>query len=145
MNRSRLAVGPDGVMVPFHKRPLIAILDDEPAFRELMADIFMNFGWDSIAYEHKDEFLLHLPLLRPDVIITDVISPRMGGLQFLKAIKADRKFQNIPVIIASACSWAAGQEPARAFAIIAKPWECTRMVRTVRRALREKRGAFGSR
>lgn len=40
----------------------------------------------------------------PDVIVSDVIMPRMDGYDFCKAIRADEKFKDIPVILLTSLS-----------------------------------------
>jgi len=41
-------------------------------------------------------------LLDPDVIVTDLMMPRMDGLQLVKEIRANPKIANIPVIVLTA-------------------------------------------
>lgn len=38
---------------------------------------------------------------QPDLIILDMVLPKMSGLDVLKKLKADQKTKNIPVIVAS--------------------------------------------
>ncbi|MCX6074529.1 MAG: hybrid sensor histidine kinase/response regulator [Campylobacterales bacterium] len=40
----------------------------------------------------------------PDVIVSDVIMPRMDGYDFCKAVRADEKFKDIPVILLTSLS-----------------------------------------
>jgi CheY-like chemotaxis protein len=37
----------------------------------------------------------------PDVIVLDIMMPRMNGFEFLKLVKSDQKFSSIPVVILS--------------------------------------------
>lgn len=39
---------------------------------------------------------------RPDIILSDVMMPRLGGFEVLKALRADRELSDVPVIIVSA-------------------------------------------
>ncbi|MCX6073287.1 MAG: response regulator [Campylobacterales bacterium] len=40
----------------------------------------------------------------PDVIVSDVVMPRMDGYEFCKAIRANERFKNIPVILLTSLS-----------------------------------------
>lgn len=42
--------------------------------------------------------------VNPDVIVSDVVMPRMDGYEFCKAIRTDEKFKNIPVILLTSLS-----------------------------------------
>ncbi len=77
--------------------PTIAILDDEEMTRQLLSEELMNAGYDVVAHENKDEFYDLIPVLKPDLIISDLISPRMDGFQFLGLMRP----KGIPIIIIS--------------------------------------------
>ncbi|MDO8728317.1 MAG: response regulator, partial [bacterium] len=38
---------------------------------------------------------------KPDLILLDVLMPNIGGMEFLKIIKADKELNKIPVLIVS--------------------------------------------
>lgn len=86
----------------------ILLVDDDPEDRAIMQEAielapgkdtfwFAENGEDALS--KLDEFYLsgHLPCL----IVLDLNMPRMNGTQTLSYLKADERFQNIPVIIYS--------------------------------------------
>ena len=81
--------------------PLVALLDDEDGLIHVLKGIFDDVGIDVAAFPYKDEFLERVTIVRPDVIISDIYSPRMDGTEFLKVIKKDERFRGIPVIMLS--------------------------------------------
>jgi CheY-like chemotaxis protein len=81
--------------------PLVALLDDEDGLIDALKAIFDEVGIDVAGFPYKDEFLERVTIVRPDVIISDIYSPRMDGTEFLKVIKKDERFKGIPVIMLS--------------------------------------------
>jgi len=37
----------------------------------------------------------------PDIILSDLLMPEMGGLEFLKNVRDDKSYQNIPLVMLS--------------------------------------------
>ena len=78
--------------------------------------------------------------LHPDVIITDIVMPRMDGIEMFKALQTNGEIDNIPVIALS--SKTAAEEEYNLlemgfFDFIAKPINPIRLLARVRRALRQ--------
>jgi twitching motility two-component system response regulator PilH len=76
---------------------------------------------------------------RPDLVVLDIVMPRMNGYEVCRQIKANPKTQNIPVVMCSS----KGEEFDRywgmkqgADAYIAKPFQPTELVGTVKQLLR---------
>lgn len=95
VRREKWKKNPDSVT------PLVALLDDEDGLIEALKGIFDEVGIDVAGFPYKDEFLERVTIVRPDVIISDIYSPRMDGTEFLKVIKKDERFKGIPVIMLS--------------------------------------------
>jgi CheY-like chemotaxis protein len=78
--------------------PAILVIDDHPVAREPLARLLHYEGYDSICAGNGVEALESMSLSRPDLILLDVMMPRMNGLDFLELIRADARFREIPVI-----------------------------------------------
>ena len=81
--------------------PLIAVLDDDEPTRKFLSDEITSAGCEFVGFERKDIFLQQLPMISPDLIITDIHSPGMNGIDFLLQLKRQPRYRNIPVIIVS--------------------------------------------
>jgi CheY-like chemotaxis protein len=120
--------------------PLIAWLDDDNTTLEHLSQELKDEGFRVMTNQDKDEFLRQLPDLRPDLIVTDIESPRFGGLDFIRAAKSDPRFRKIPIIVVSGQSEKKHVvERAEKYGVVAlfpKPFEMADLVATIRRTLK---------
>lgn len=79
----------------------ILIIDDE---RETVAllERYLGKNYKIVKAYDGEEGLKMVSAQLPDLIICDVMMPRMDGFEFLNRIKEDKKLQHIPVIMFSA-------------------------------------------
>jgi CheY-like chemotaxis protein len=115
---------------PFRSRSqlrTILYVDDEPDIREVVQMSLSLIGnVDVQACESGEQALVMLPGLRPDLVLLDVMMPRMDGPTTLTRMRADPALAGIPVIFMTAK--ALPQEVARfremgAVAVIPKPFD----------------------
>jgi CheY-like chemotaxis protein len=119
------------------KPKTIAILDDEVAMLEILVDQLANEGFEVLSCTNKRTFLKELPKLTVDLVISDINSPEMNGMQFLTEMRRYEKGRNIPVIIVSGMG---GAEAVKAklqgaYEVFAKPCAIEELLDSVRRAL----------
>lgn len=80
-------------------RLTILIVDDVTINREILKDIFKS----EYRVIEAEDGLSALEALRSgnqiDIILLDIIMPKMNGLEFLQIIKNDARLKNIPVIV----------------------------------------------
>ncbi|HPB66558.1 MAG TPA: response regulator, partial [Spirochaetales bacterium] len=67
----------------------ILVIDDEPGIRATVKDILEDEGYEALTAEDGPSGLEVLKRDSVDVVVLDVWLPRMGGIDVLKAIKAD--------------------------------------------------------
>ncbi len=77
----------------------ILVIDDEPDVRTMLEERLKSGGYEVAMANNGKDGLKKLSVLKVDLIILDVIMPVMGGLEFFKAVKADQRYVNIPVMI----------------------------------------------
>jgi CheY-like chemotaxis protein len=79
----------------------ILICDDEPALRELIR-ASLEEGY---LFAEASDGLTALELARelePDVVVLDLMLPRLGGLEVLARIRADEHLRDVPVLVITA-------------------------------------------
>jgi DNA-binding NtrC family response regulator len=117
---------------------VVLVLDDEKNFVLLLIKGLEKAGFKVYGMESKTIGLSWLKVHHADVIITDINSPFMDGLQFLKALKADPDKADTPVIFYSGnASRETVVEAKRmgAFNFILKPSDLSEILASVRNAI----------
>ncbi len=80
----------------------VLVVDDDPVIQKLLKVNFEMEGYEVLSAADGAEGLDQAKSGNPDVIILDVMMPKMNGLEVLAALKADDATANIPVILLSA-------------------------------------------
>src|SRR5690242_151616 len=77
----------------------ILLVDDDPNMLVLLADQLRHDGYEVVTARDGDEALRRLRTSWPDLLIVDMMMPRMDGLTFAREIKAQA---DLPIIVLSA-------------------------------------------
>ena len=77
----------------------VLVADDEASNRELMTELLSLEGFEVIAVPDGVAAINELNKTHPDLILLDVLMPRMGGLEVCKRIKSNPETFLIPVIL----------------------------------------------
>ncbi len=80
------------------KQPLILIVDDEPAFREIFGTKLGSDGFRIETAENGEEGVKKAKELLPDLILMDVKMPKMDGAEAVLKLKEDPATAGIKVI-----------------------------------------------
>lgn len=79
----------------------IQIIEDEAGFRRVYRDILENDGYRVVEAVDGAEGLSQALLEKPDLILLDLILPKVPGLEILKQLRANPETAKTPVIILS--------------------------------------------
>ena len=82
----------------------ILLADDDKVLRDMYRLRLVGAG--HVVYEATDGAMVvdEAKKTHPDLILLDVMMPKMNGLDVLKLLKSDKELQNIPVIVMTALS-----------------------------------------
>jgi len=80
----------------------ILVVDDEEFIRSLMQNGLTENGFEVITADNGFEAILAVEDGKPDLVITDIMMPRLNGIDLLKALKNSDITRNIPVVLISA-------------------------------------------
>ena len=77
----------------------ILVVEDELSLQKAMVDVLNINGFQAFGAGDGEEGLRLTKSEKPDLVLLDIILPKMNGFDVLKAIKADDATKNIPVIV----------------------------------------------
>lgn len=79
----------------------ILLIEDESALQKTFGEILKQEGYETVSALDGEIGLRLAKLKKPDLILLDLVLPRMHGFEVLKALKEDEKTKNIPVIVST--------------------------------------------
>ena len=79
-------------------RPRVVIADDDPDIRRLVEMTVTNAGCDVTVASDGEEALERVRDSAPDLVILDVLMPRMDGWEVARALKSDPATREVPVM-----------------------------------------------
>ena len=83
-------------------RGKVLVVDDEEYIQHILNFSFGAEGYEVITAADGEEAVNIARSERPDIIVLDIMMPKMDGYEACKQIKADPQTQNIPVILLTA-------------------------------------------
>ena len=81
---------------------LILVVDDNPDACDLLKRLLARIGHDARCALSGPEALRMLGSVRPDAILLDHMMPNMTGIDVIRAMRADRRFAAMPVVLFTA-------------------------------------------
>ena len=78
------------------------VVDDDPVIQKLLQVNFEMEGYTVLTASDGLEGLERARAETPDVIICDIMMPRMDGLEVTRALKGDPETAGIPILLLSA-------------------------------------------
>jgi DNA-binding response OmpR family regulator len=82
--------------------PKIVVVDDDFELLKLIAMLLRRIGAESKTFYDGREALEYLEQETPDLIILDLMLPDIDGYIILRQIRAQPRFEHVPVLILSA-------------------------------------------
>lgn len=81
----------------------LLLVDDEPGVRISVKEYLQEVGGFEVRVaSNANEALQMLEKQTPDLVISDIMMPQLDGYEFLKKLRDDPRFKNLPVIFLTA-------------------------------------------
>jgi len=116
----------------------ILIVDDEPELTDMLKMRLESAGYEVITAVDGQEGLEKAKKEKPDLMILDLMLPKMDGYKVCGLLKNDARYSKIPIIIFTARAQESdvkmGQE-VKADAYITKPFEPNKLMSKIKELL----------
>ena len=114
----------------------ILVVEDEPLIAMALEAELVDAGYAVVTAANGRQGLERLAEApRPDLVLTDMMMPVMGGAEMLAAMAADPDLRGIPVIVLSSLPEATVRARVNGAAILRKPYTAEEVLGTVARVL----------
>ena len=116
----------------------VLVVDDEPNIQMIMSSRLAALGYEVLIAKDGQEGLNLARSESPDIILLDLMLPKLDGYKVCRMIKFDKAFEHIPVIIFSAKGSDADKKLAEqvgADAYMVKPFDMNLFTQTIQRLL----------
>lgn len=77
----------------------ILFIEDEAALQKAFSDIFEGEGYNILSALNGEDGFMLAKSKKPDLILLDLILPKLHGFAVLEKLKSEKETQDIPVII----------------------------------------------
>jgi two-component system alkaline phosphatase synthesis response regulator PhoP len=84
------------------KTPLVLIVDDDQPSLELLQAYLEDVDCETVSAQNGLQALKIIGKQAPDLVLLDIMMPKMSGFEVCKKIKNDPKTSDIPVIMVTA-------------------------------------------
>ncbi len=108
---------------------MVLVVDDESDIRQAVAEVLADEGYQVVAACAGVEALAKARAYHPEVVLLDLMMPRMDGWEFRRAQMHDPEVSRIPVVVLSAL----GPDSLQAEGYVGKPFDVDELVSAVRR------------
>lgn len=116
----------------------VLLVEDSVAQQKAIADLLERKGLEVTVANDGEEAIAKIQEQSPDLVVLDIVMPKMNGYEVCRQIKSTPTTEKIPVVMCSAKSeefdryWGMKQG---ADAYIAKPFRPTELLGTVKKLL----------
>ena len=88
---------------PLHaERRRVLLADDNADLRDYISRLLADHGYEVETTADGEGALAALRTQRPDILVTDVMMPRLDGFGLLRAVREDESLRDLPVVMLSA-------------------------------------------
>ena len=77
----------------------ILVVDDSPTELKLMSEPFLSQGYQLITAQDGEDALKKLASERPDLVVLDVVMPKLNGFNVCRQIKNSAELKGVKVIL----------------------------------------------
>ena len=117
------------------KKLRILLVDDEPSIVKMVSKRLETEGFEVTVAMDGQEGLEKVKALGPDLVVLDLMLPRLNGYEVCATLKKDPQYQKIPIIVLSARAQEKDEKEALtcgANAYLKKPFKSQELIEKIR-------------
>ena len=121
----------------------VLVVDDDPVIVRLLQVNFEMEGYDVLTAGDGAEAIDQVRAGNPDVVVCDIMMPKLNGLEVVERLQADEATADIPVILLSAKAQTSEIErglEAGAADYVTKPFDPLELIERVQQVVEKRRG-----
>lgn len=118
-----------GVITPTNA-PTVLVVDDNSTLRLTIAAALSASGARVLQAVDGRDALVHASLTLPDVVVSDIDMPRMGGIALCQSLKGNPRSSHVPVVLMSG-EQVRIEDVAGADAFLVKPFSVGQLSRLI--------------
>lgn len=81
--------------------PTVLLAEDDATLAQMFKSYLTGEGFNVLETTDGEETLKVLAVTPPQILLLDLMMPKMSGFDVLEAMRSDEKLKNIPVIVFS--------------------------------------------
>lgn len=116
----------------------VLVVDDEPTIVDIIEDLLRKNGFDTRPAYDAEEAEVAIKRERPDLILLDIMLPKIDGFTFLKQLKENSEYKDIPVVCVTVMNKKEDIEKGKSLGAadyITKPFDPNDLVKRVKKVL----------
>lgn len=118
--------------------PKVLVVDDLPTELELICRVLQHAGIDVIRASDGDEAVSRIQEEPADLVILDVVMPRMNGFEVIRELRGNEQTKSVPIIMCTQKNTdidKAWSTELGADAYLIKPFDPQQLLHTIQRLL----------
>ena len=120
------------------EKPRILLVDDEPSIVKMVSKRLEIEGFEVLVATDGQEALTKAHTEQPDLIILDLMLPKLNGYEVCTMLKQDTRYQQIPIVLFTAKAQAKDEQlglECGANAYVRKPFQSQELLEKLRTLL----------
>lgn len=86
-------------MAEFRRKQTVAVVEDEQALQRVLVEWLRSEGYAAIAITDGEEAIQKITRELPDLILLDIILPKVDGFTVMQKLKENPATADIPIIV----------------------------------------------
>ena len=121
------------------KKKILLVDDTVPLLEELSSILEME-DYEVISFSSAPPALMYLNDNKADLLISDIIMPKMSGIEFIRIVRSNKDFADIPIIVLTADNTVLKSNNLDIFnvkALLSKPCNIDKLLCVIQEALND--------